>query len=704
MIMPKFFHSWWTLWSLTALLTIQDVAGQTCLQVIQNNPDLSDFATALTLAGMDGTLSDTSRMYTVFAPSNKAIADDNGFSTYMSVDGWARHLRTNIQLMIVPNQKLLDSDIFDRQTETLRSLNGTLAVSQPFASINLVNVQTPNLDCTNGVVHMMNGIVKPEWREYTLRNVDAHDELREGLSPILTRIGFDDPLNEFVPSGTSWVASRNRGYGNDSIALGFFPIVQELKDPDNEEFQNLTYMYNLLDFNIYEQDFQKGSQIMVLPRSGIAHMWVTKDMEKGIMRFNDAELDRQAFADNGITQIVKKPLIPPGLAMIMAFCAEFTTINLKDMAQYYRSSEWNLRNLTKSIGTAQGSFNVFAPLQDGYGEFNIEVGVRISTLEWKRHLWDFLLHMTVEPAYTTEELYDIVTNAGGYMQMKMLSGFNTTLEIDEAGELTIDGARLLKPYDMKGVDGYIHLVEQVPLPPSVKYTIYDQTQQNPEMTTVTRLIDTVQLGVFIDNLLPVTWFSAVNTAWDVIIPTLEIEDVLKNFAFELLWFDDIIAQMHGKQLTSTNGKKWNIEVYEDPENGQLFQYAPNMTAKNIWISNAEGPEGLTNCTFMRGPNRTNILARTGVIHHLDCLLLDFNYTKTDRNAPTWAPVPITAAPNAGPLQYGVLTSQPVFPTPPPVFSTAPAASPGISAAQTGLNSYFPLFLAGLLGAFAVFVL
>jgi len=137
----------------------------------------------------------------------------------------------------------------------------------------------------------------------------------------------------------------------------------------------------------------------------------------------------------------------------MKFCADFTTINLKDMAQYYISSGWNIRNLTKSIGTDQGSFNVFAPIQDGYGEFNIEVAVRISTLEWQRHLWDFLLHMTVEPQRSMEEWKAMTEDAGGYMQVKMLSGFNTTFEIDEDGELTIDGARFLKPYDMLGVDG-----------------------------------------------------------------------------------------------------------------------------------------------------------------------------------------------------------------------------------------------------------
>ncbi|CAB9506727.1 expressed unknown protein [Seminavis robusta] len=667
--------------------------ASTVLEVIKSNPELSQFAIALELSGLDLELNNNKKQYTVFAPSNEAIAKDEVFTTYMSRDGWVHHLKTNIQLMIVPSQALSDQMIFDKFTTELVTLNGTLQISQPYALVNLVEVTNPNQAGSNGVVHTMNGVVKPYWRGYTLREVEKHDELVEGLSPQLKRIKFDKPLEEFVPSGVSWVASRNRGYGNDSIAQGFFPIVQELKDPNNTEFQNLTYMYNLIDFNLYEQDIERGFQLMVMPRGDIAHMWITKDQRKGLLRFNDAILDRQAFANNGITQIVTKPLVPPGLAMIMNFCAEYTTINLKDMYQYYRSSEWNLRNLTRSIGTQQGSFNVFAPLQSGYGEFNIEVGVRISTLEWKRHLWDFLLHMTVEPAYTTDELYKLVEAAGGYMQMKMLSGFNTTLEFDEDGELTIDGARLLKPYDMKGVDGYIHLVERVPLPPSVLYTIYDQTQMHPEMTTVTRLIDTVQMGPFIDNLLPVTFFSAVNSAWDVIIPQLQIEDVIKSMTFELLWFDDYLAEKDGEQLTSTNGKKWNIQVFPDPDGDPLL-YAPEEPPVKIYISNADGPEGLTNCTFVPGANRTNILARTGVIHHIDCLLLYFNYTKVDKNAPTFAPVTLTQPPEAGPAKYGVITTAPVFPTPPPVFTTQPVTADSAAGLSQGLG-YLCYLVAGV---------
>ena len=239
-----------------------------------------------------------------------------------------------------------------------------------------------------------------------------------------------------------------------------------------------------------------------------------------------------------------------------------------------------------------------------------------------------------------------------------------------------NGLSLLLPIAFLDQHRYIHLVEQVPLPPSVLYTVYDQTQQNLEMTTVTRLIDTVQLGVFIDNLLPVTFFSAVNSAWDVIIPTLEIEDVLKNMIFELLWFDDYLADMDGQTLTSTNKKQWRIQVFDDPD-GDLLLYAPERTPVKIYFSNVDGPEGLTNCTFIPGPNRTNILARTGVIHHIDCLFLDYNYTKVDPNAPTYAP--ITFPPVAGPGKFAALTSAPQVTTPAPVFQAD--ATPPTSAAR-----------------------
>lgn len=123
------------------------------------------------------------------------------------------------------------------------------------------------------------------------------------------------------------------------------------------------------------------------------------------------------------------------------------------MHQFYISSEWDLRDLTKSIGTAQGNFSVFCPLEDGFGDFNNEIADRISTLEWQRHMWDFLLHLTVEPALTYDEWKTRVKNNGGEETVKMLSGFNTTFRVDEQDNLLIDGSLFREPSNLKGVDG-----------------------------------------------------------------------------------------------------------------------------------------------------------------------------------------------------------------------------------------------------------
>ena len=317
--------------------------------------------------------------------------------------------------------------------------------------------------------------------------------------------------------------------------------------------------------------------------------------------------------------------------MLLQYLSDFSDFGVsQDMLQHFKSSGWNPRDLAQSVGTGHGSFTLFAPA-GGYSseEFNIETAVRYATLEWRRHLWDLLLHLITEPARTADEWYQMVEEAGGSLPIKMLSDSETSLEIDDDGNLFFDGSRLLGPQDIKGIDGYIQRVGEAPLPPSVLYTINDRIAQNAELTTLQGFIDTVKLGVFIDNLLPVTVIAPLDSAWENrIVPVLEIEDVLKNHIFELLWFDDQLAELDGETLASVNGKEWTIQVFDDPA-AEPLRYAPEEPPVKIYISNTEGPEGLTNCSIVPGSQRTNILGRTGIMHHVDCLLLDSEINADD---------------------------------------------------------------------------
>ena len=99
--------------------------------------------------------------------------------------------------------------------------------------------------------------------------------------------------------------------------------------------------------------------------------------------------------------------------------------------------------------------------------------------------------------------------------------------------------------------------------------------------------------------------------------TMEIEDVLKNMIFEALLFDDSLAEMDGQDIMSTNGKVWRMHVFDDP-NGLSLQYAAQRQSVTIHFSNAGRTEGPTNCTLLPGPGRRNILARKGLLHHVNC--------------------------------------------------------------------------------------
>ena len=75
----------------------------------------------------------------------------------------------------------------------------------------------------------------------------------------------------------------------------------------------------------------------------------------------------------------------------------------------------------------------------------------------------------------------------------------------------------------------------------------------------------------------------------------------------------------------------------------------------IWVMQVVGDLGLTNVTFLPEPESTNILANTGVIHHIDGVMYDKTHPIT---APTSTPTP-TFAPFAAAAGAPVVVGAPV---------------------------------------------
>ena len=306
--------------------------------------------------------------------------------------------------------------------------------------------------------------------------------------------------------------------------------------------------------------------------------------------------------------VIDKCQVCPGVAMLTNFAAEYTTTyNLKDTAQFFGASEWNLRDLRRSVGDGS-DVTLFASLTTGWGFFNLEDMTRLAGDEWKRHQLDLLSHMIVQGKLTRDELKARFDSEGPY---NLTSMANQTLAINydaDNSKITVNGAEVIFG-DVQGVDGYVHFITKVPLPISVTRTVYDIANEDAKFSTHVSYIDTVRLDADMKRLLPLTTFFAPNDAFEGKITNAKdiAETLLKNHLFETLLWCDTIKEL--KSITSLNNRTWTISI------------GSNGLPCFDTYANADGTIKKT-CI-----KKCDVLARNGIVHELDDLLL-YNPSET----------------------------------------------------------------------------
>ena len=150
--------------------------------------------------------------------------------------------------------------------------------------------------------------------------------------------------------------------------------------------------------------------------------------------------------------VVDRCLICPGVAMMADYAAQKTIHNMEDVSQFFVASEWNLRNLSLSVGDG-GPVTLIAPSNTAWNFLGLQEKTRLATDKWKRHLWDLLKHLLIQGKYAKEDLKRIVEENGGPVNVTMLSGEHVVVTYDLALNLVmVDGGKLFLS-DISGVDG-----------------------------------------------------------------------------------------------------------------------------------------------------------------------------------------------------------------------------------------------------------
>jgi uncharacterized surface protein with fasciclin (FAS1) repeats len=150
---------------LICVMTLSVIAFSGCVEeepedqtknIVETATEDENFSTlveALVATGLDSTLSDETKEFTVFAPTNAA---------FDAVDLTSENLTKILTYHVIPG-KVLSSDITNGMSvETVQGKYIDISIKDEEVYINDAKVTTADIECSNGVIHVIDTVMIPK--------------------------------------------------------------------------------------------------------------------------------------------------------------------------------------------------------------------------------------------------------------------------------------------------------------------------------------------------------------------------------------------------------------------------------------------------------------------------------------------------------------------------------------------------------------
>src|SRR6056297_1023715 len=150
-----------TLVFITMLCTPAFAATEDIVEIAVGNDDFSILVTALTEADLVGALQGDGP-FTVFAPTDAAFGDLLAALDITAADLLAQPGLADVLLYHVVSGQVMSTDLTDgMMAETLQGESLTIDLSDG-VKVNDATVTAPDLEATNGVIHVIDSVLIPE--------------------------------------------------------------------------------------------------------------------------------------------------------------------------------------------------------------------------------------------------------------------------------------------------------------------------------------------------------------------------------------------------------------------------------------------------------------------------------------------------------------------------------------------------------------
>ena len=567
------------------------VVNQNLVEVAQSSTDLETLVQALTAADLAGTFTGTDE-FTIFAPSNEAFAGlPAGTLDNLLLPENQDQLIEILSYHVVAGKRLSTSLSNTELNTLLTGETITIAVGNDGVTVEDANVTTPDLEATNGVIHIIDEVLIPPVPTIATRITrDGADTGDDGLSillGILTSPGYENIL------ATA---------GDESATLTVFA-------PTNKAFNDLLASLDLTLAELTPEIVEDIINFHILPQTVLAADLMAQDYPsllegEGVTVTLDpiaiegaSVVDADVEVSNGVIHIVDQVLLPSVPAAVAGTVVGVAYFNREFTSLVAALQEADL------VGTLlmEGPYTVFAP-------DNAAFDALYTTLEvdGPDEIDDDLLESVLQ--------YHVL---GGEVLAEGLSdgGNETTLNTADVYFSINDNGAFINGNTITGTDldasnGVVHTINQVLLPPPgdlVQAAIAGGYSKLAEALTEAGLVDDLQGDG------PFTVFAPTDAAFDALYAALEVSGPAE---IDDALLEDVLLYhvLNGRTFSSDLSDGLQAPTLSDATD-------PSQITINIGESVTISDNNETSADATVVPDRLNQIGTNGVIHEIDAVLL-----------------------------------------------------------------------------------
>jgi len=430
---------------LVALAAISAASAQTIPEVaISQNPEFSTLVAALTAADLVDTLSGDGP-FTVFAPTNAAFDKlPAGTVDTLLLPENKDDLIAVLTYHVVPG-KIMSTDLSDGQeAATVQGEEVTITIADGTVKVNDATVTTPDVEASNGVVHILDSVLLPPAADEPTKNIVETAQSVDDLSTLVQAVIAADLVETLSGDGPFTVFAPT----NEAFAALPEGTLEDLLKPENKDQLVKILTYHVVPGTVLSTDLTETDvptlegdtvKVMVDPITINGATVVTPDV----------------LATNGVVHVIDQVLLPDDEP------TDDTPAEPTQSIVEIASGDDRFSTLVAALQAADlvdalsgdGPFTVFAPTNDAFAALGSTVDDLLKP-ENKDQLQSVLLYHVLGGA---EVLSTDLTDG---QEAETLQGGKVLVRLDP---VRINSANVIDA-DILATNGVIHVLDAVLIP------------------------------------------------------------------------------------------------------------------------------------------------------------------------------------------------------------------------------------------------